>query len=119
MPVFVDPKTCVNREHCFAAGACPYDAFIHNPLQKTWEVDATICGDCPGPRLNFCDKDALHWGDDLVDLQLVRAGVEAHEARGSGRGAYEAQARGRSRPPPLLLPRPPKPRRQSRVRLSP
>ena len=76
MPVFVDPKTCVDREHCFAAGACPYDAFIHNSLQKTWEVDATICGDCPGPCLNFCDKDALHWGDDLVDLQLVRAGVE-------------------------------------------
>ncbi|HET9496581.1 MAG TPA: thioredoxin [Chloroflexia bacterium] len=76
MPVFVDPKTCVDREHCFAAGACPYDAFIHNTLQKTWEVDATICGDCPGPCLNFCDKDALHWGDDLVDLQLVRAGVE-------------------------------------------
>jgi thioredoxin len=76
MPVFVDPKTCVDREHCFAAGACPYDAFLHNPLQKTWEVDATICGDCPGPCLNFCDKDALHWGDDLVDLQIVRGGVE-------------------------------------------
>jgi thioredoxin len=76
MPVFVDPKTCVDREHCFAAGGCPYDAYLHNPLQKTWEVDATICGDCPGPCLNFCDKDAVHWGDDLVDLQLVRAGVE-------------------------------------------
>ena len=76
MPVSVDPKTCVDREHCFAAGACPYDAFLHNPLQRTWEVDATICGDCPAPCLNFCDKDALHWGDDLVDLQLVRAGVE-------------------------------------------
>jgi thioredoxin len=76
MPVFVDPKTCVNREHCFAASGCPYDAYLHNPLKQTWEVDATICGDCPGPCLNFCDKDAVHWGDDLVDLEIVRAGVE-------------------------------------------
>jgi len=76
MPVFVDPKTCVNREHCFAASACPYDAYIHNPLKKTWEVDANICGECPGPCLNFCDKDAVHWGDDLEDLRLVRAGIE-------------------------------------------
>src|SRR6478752_5523390 len=76
MPVFVDPKTCVNRQPGFDAGACPYDAYIHNPLKKTWEVDANICGDCPGPCLNFCDKDALHWGDDLVDLRLVKAQVE-------------------------------------------
>lgn len=76
MPVFVDPKACIDRDHCFAAGACPYDAFLHNTLKKTWEIDATICGECPGPCLNFCDKDALHWGDDLEDLRLVRAGVE-------------------------------------------
>src|SRR3954447_27069258 len=76
MPVLVDPKACVDREHCFAAAACPYDAFLHNPLKKSWEVDATICGDCPGPCLNFCDKDALHWGDDLIDLKLVKAQVE-------------------------------------------
>jgi thioredoxin len=66
----------VDREHCFAASACPYDAFIHNPLKRTWEVDAKICGDCPGPCLNFCDKDALRWGDDLVDLSLVKAEIE-------------------------------------------
>ncbi|MGA7729971.1 MAG: thioredoxin, partial [Chloroflexia bacterium] len=45
-------------------------------MKKTWEVDANICGECPGPCLNFCDKDALHWGDDLEDLRLVRALVE-------------------------------------------
>jgi thioredoxin 2 len=76
MPVLVDPKICVDREHCFAASACPYDAFLHNPLKKTWEVDAQLCGDCPGPCLNFCDKDALRWGDDLVDLSLVKAEIE-------------------------------------------
>jgi thioredoxin len=76
MPVFVDPKACVNREHCFAASACPYDAYLHNPLKKSWEVDANICGECPGPCVNFCDKDAVFWGDDLEDLRLVRAGVE-------------------------------------------
>lgn len=76
MPVLVNPKQCVDREHCFAASACPYDAFLHNPLKKTWEVDATICGDCPGPCLNFCDRDALRWGDDLVDLSFVKAELE-------------------------------------------
>ena len=76
MPVLVDPKSCVDRDHCFAAGACPYGAFYHNSLKRTWEVDATICGECPGPCLNFCDKDALRWGDDLVDLKLVKAELE-------------------------------------------
>src|SRR3989442_11185106 len=76
MPVLVNPKVCVDRERCFAAGACPYDAFLHNPLRRSWEVDANICGDCPGPCLNFCDKDALRWGDDLVDLKLVKAELE-------------------------------------------
>jgi thioredoxin len=76
MPVLVNPKSCLNRENCFAANACPYDAYIHNTLKKTWEVDATICGDCPGPCVNFCDQDAVLWGDDLVDLGFVRAGLE-------------------------------------------
>ncbi len=76
MPVLVNPKACVDRDHCFAAGACPYGAFLHNPLKRTWEVDANICGDCPGPCLNFCDQDALRWGDDLVDLSLVKAELE-------------------------------------------
>ena len=76
MPVLVDPKSCVDRDNCFAAGACPYGAFYHNPLKRTWEVESTICGDCPGPCLNFCDKDALRWGDDLVDLKLVKAELE-------------------------------------------
>src|SRR5688572_13689821 len=76
MPVLVNPKICVDRDHCFAASACPYGAFYHNPLKRTWEVNADICGDCPGPCLNFCDKDALRWGDDLVDLSLVKAEIE-------------------------------------------
>jgi thioredoxin len=76
MPVLVNPQQCEDREHCFAAAACPYDAFYHNPLKKTWEVNASLCGDCPGPCLNFCDKDALRWADDLFELQLVKAELE-------------------------------------------
>lgn len=76
MPVQVNEKACIDREHCFAAAACPYDAYFHNALRKTWETDPTICGDCPGPCLNFCDKDALIWGDDLVDLKLVKAEID-------------------------------------------
>jgi thioredoxin len=76
MPVQVNEKACIDRAHCFAAAACPYDAYFHNALRKTWEVESTICGDCPGPCLNFCDKDALLWGDDLIDLKLVKAEVD-------------------------------------------
>jgi thioredoxin len=76
MPVQVNEKACIDRENCFAAAACPYDAYFHNSLRKTWETDPTICGDCPGPCLNFCDKDALLWGDDLVDLKLVKAEID-------------------------------------------
>lgn len=81
MPVLVNPKSCLDRERCFAAGACPYDAYYHNSLRRTWEVDATICGDCPGPCVNFCDQDAVIWGDDLVDLKLVQAQIEGTMTR--------------------------------------
>src|SRR5690242_6389973 len=76
MPVLVNPKKCVNRENCFASNACPYEAFYHNSLKKTWEVDANICGDCPGPCVNFCDQDAVIWADDLAELKLVKAELE-------------------------------------------
>ncbi|MDQ6694604.1 MAG: thioredoxin [Chloroflexota bacterium] len=76
MPVLVNEKACLNRDHCFAAAGCPYDAYYRNNLKRTWEVDANICGDCPGPCMNFCDQDAVLWGDDLVDLSLVRAQLD-------------------------------------------
>ncbi len=98
MPVLVNPNTCLNREVCFAATGCPYAAYHHNIEAKTWEVDATICGDCPGPCLNFCDADAVRWGDNLFELDLVRGQIlglltpaDAAEKRAAQREA-EAQA---------------------------
>jgi thioredoxin len=76
MPVLVNPKTCLDRTHCYAASGCPYDAYFHNALRHTWEVDATICGDCPGPCLNFCDADAVRWADNLFELDLLRQQLE-------------------------------------------
>ncbi|HEY0069064.1 MAG TPA: thioredoxin [Chloroflexia bacterium] len=90
MPVQVNEKACIDREVCFAAVACPYDAYFHNALRKTWEVDSTICGDCPGPCLNFCDKDALIWGDDLIDLKLVKAEIDGKMTHAE---AVEARAK--------------------------
>jgi thioredoxin len=72
MPVLVNPKLCLDREKCFAAIGCPYGAYHHNVEAKTWEVDATICGDCPGPCLNFCDAFAVRWADDLFELDLLK-----------------------------------------------
>jgi thioredoxin len=76
MPVLVNPKTCLDRTHCYAADGCPYDAYFHNALRHTWEVDATKCGDCPGPCLNFCDADAVRWADNLFELDLLRQQLE-------------------------------------------
>jgi thioredoxin len=76
MPVLVNPKTCLDRTHCYAASGCPYDAYFHNALRHTWEVDATKCGDCPGPCLNFCDADAVRWADNLFELDLLRQQLE-------------------------------------------
>ena len=72
MPVLVNPKLCLDREKCFAAIGCPYGAYHHNVEAKTWEVDATKCGDCPGPCLNFCDGNALRWGDTLFEIDLLK-----------------------------------------------
>src|SRR5689334_11578652 len=72
MPVLVNPKLCLDREKCFAAIGCPYGAYHHNIEAKTWEVDATICGDCPGPCLNFCDAYAVRWADDLFEIDLLK-----------------------------------------------
>lgn len=78
MPVLVNPKICLDRDHCYAAHACPYDAYLHNGLRHTWEVDATKCGDCPGPCLNFCDADAVRWADNLFELDLLRQQLAGH-----------------------------------------
>ncbi|MDQ2809977.1 MAG: thioredoxin domain-containing protein [Chloroflexota bacterium] len=98
MPVLVNPTTCLNREVCFAATGCPYGAYHHNVEAKTWEVDATICGDCPGPCINFCDADAVRWADNLFELDLVSGQIlglltreEAAEKRAAQR-EIEAQA---------------------------
>ncbi|HMA35323.1 MAG TPA: thioredoxin domain-containing protein [Chloroflexia bacterium] len=99
MPVLVNPKTCLNRDHCYAATGCPYGAYSHNLAAQTWEVDATICGDCPAPCLNFCDADAVRWADTLFELDLLKqqmagtlTAAEAAEQR-AAKLAEEAQAR--------------------------
>lgn len=94
MPVLVNPKTCVDHPTCFAATGCPYSAYHHNDEAHVWEVDATICGDCPGPCMNFCDPAAVMWADNLAELDLLRGQVlglltpaEAAEKRAAAREA--------------------------------
>src|SRR5687768_8534244 len=72
MPVVVNPKKCLDRGHCYAATACPYDAYFHNGLRNTWEVDADKCGDCPAPCLNFCDQYAVVWSENVFHAGLLK-----------------------------------------------
>ena len=75
MPVLVNPKRNRDADLPFAAGVCPNNSF-HRDATGAWSIDATRCGDCPGPCLNFADSDTLRWADDLFELDLVRGQLE-------------------------------------------
>src|SRR5215212_5213097 len=99
MPVLVDEKSCVNHKQCYAARGCPYDAYFHNNLRNIWEVDATRCGDCPAPCINFCDANAVRWAEDLIELDLLKRQLsgeltadEVIEARAARKAAEAAEA---------------------------
>ncbi len=71
MPVLVNHKKCNCAPTCFAANACPKDAFIVDASTKMVEVTSEICGDCPAPCLNFCDQTALRYAPTLAELKIV------------------------------------------------
>ena len=94
MPIFINEKTCVQHPQCYAALGCPYDAYFKNNLRGTWEVDATRCGECPAPCMNFCDANAVIWADNLFELDLVKAqlnGTMTAEQVAEARAARKAE----------------------------
>jgi thioredoxin 1 len=57
---------------CFAASVCPKDTLrVDKNLMKV-VVDATVCGDCPAPCLNFCDSAALKYAPTLEELNILQ-----------------------------------------------
>lgn len=72
MPVLVNYNRCNCMPTCFAAKACPKETLRVDPVQMKVVVDATVCGDCPAPCLNFCDTVALKFAPNLAELDIMQ-----------------------------------------------
>jgi thioredoxin 2 len=61
MPAVIDPAICNrNYDSCFPARICPEHAFSQLASGEV-VIDATLCGTCPGPCVNFCDGYAIRY----------------------------------------------------------
>lgn len=61
MPAVIDPTICNrNYDACFPARICPEQAFSRLPTGEV-VIDASLCGTCPGPCVNFCDGYAIRY----------------------------------------------------------
>jgi thioredoxin len=70
MPVLVNYTRCTYTKTCFAANVCPKGTLRVDYILGKVVVDPTVCGDCPGPCLNFCDPVALKFAPDLEELDI-------------------------------------------------
>jgi thioredoxin 1 len=70
MPVLVNYDRCTFKKTCFAANVCPKGTLRVDATLGKVVVDPTVCGDCPGPCLNFCDPVALKYAPDLLELDI-------------------------------------------------
>ncbi len=77
MPVLVDYSICNNKHTCVPVEVCPKKTLRYDPeKQKIW-VDSSICGECPAPCLNFCDRTgALKYAPDMETLVLMQAQLD-------------------------------------------
>lgn len=80
MPVIVDYSRC-DHHNCFPLDVCPHTGRALLDDGTRIVAHPEICGDCPAPCLNFCDKKALRYAPDLEDLKLVQAEVDGTMTR--------------------------------------
>lgn len=64
MPAVIDPTVCNrNFDQCFPAQVCPEKAFSLTAVGDV-VIDSSLCGECSGPCLNFCDGYAIRYERD-------------------------------------------------------
>ncbi len=71
MPAVIDPMICnKNFEQCFPAKICPESAFslTAGGLVK---IDSSLCGECPGPCVNFCDGYAIRYDHNPETFEIL------------------------------------------------
>jgi thioredoxin len=75
MPVVVDYSRC-DHHNCFPLDVCPNTgrALLDDGTRIVSHPE--ICGDCPAPCINFCDKTALRYAPDMAEMELVLAELE-------------------------------------------
>lgn len=72
MPAVVDPARCNrNWAQCFPAKMCPQEAFSVD-ADGLVQIAFELCGDCPGPCVNFCDGYAIRYERDPGEFDIMR-----------------------------------------------
>ena len=75
MPAVVDPARCNrNWDQCFPAKICPESAISFSESDGV-TIDSTLCGDCPGPCVNFCDGYAIMYDRNPDTFDILRRQV--------------------------------------------
>ncbi|HLG73327.1 MAG TPA: thioredoxin [Chloroflexota bacterium] len=75
MPVIVDYARC-DHHNCFPLEVCPQTGRALLDDGARIVAHPELCGDCPAPCLNFCDKSALRYAPDMEELKLVQAELD-------------------------------------------
>ena len=72
MPAIVDVSKCNrNWDQCFSARVCPESAFSYDEVGGV-TIDASLCGECSGPCVNFCDGYAILYDRDPASFDILR-----------------------------------------------
>lgn len=74
MPAVIDPNIC-DRDFagCFPARICPEHAFSYDAGQDQVVINSDLCGECPGPCVNFCDRYAIRYTSDADEFAVLKA----------------------------------------------
>ncbi len=76
MPVALHPERCREHDFCYPERICHRDgngALTYLPQERRAVVDPALCGDCPAPCINFCDRFAIVFARNLEEVELLKA----------------------------------------------
>jgi len=75
VPVIVDYSRC-DHHNCFPLDVCPHSGHALLDDGERIVSNPEVCGDCPAPCINFCDKTALRYAPDMEEIKLVQAELD-------------------------------------------
>lgn len=76
MPAIIDPTKCNrNWDQCFSARVCPESAFSFDSDHGV-HIDSSLCNECPGPCVNFCDGYAILYDRNPDTFEVLRRQIQ-------------------------------------------